>query len=77
MTLLTQPLSCVCVCVCGTSGVRQALQCSMVAPSRHFKYMDTCTSPLEKLYCLKETCDLIMKTVAASQPPGMFRCARE
>lgn len=50
-------------------GVRQALQCSMVAPSRHFKYMDTCTSPLEKLYCLKETCDLIMKTVAASQPP--------
>jgi hypothetical protein len=48
----------------------------MVAPSRHFKYMDTCTSPLEKLYCLKETCDLIMKTVAASQPPGMFCWAR-
>jgi len=50
-------------------GIRQALQCSMVSPSRQFKYLDTCMSPLEKLYCLKETCDLIMKTVATNQAP--------
>ncbi len=44
----------------------------MVEPSRKFKQIDRCHSPIEKIYCLKETSDLIMKTVANNISPGLL-----
>ncbi|KAL6046849.1 Ankyrin repeat domain-containing protein 27 [Balamuthia mandrillaris] len=51
-------------------GVREELQCSMVEPTRQFKQLEALTTPLEKLYCLKKTNDLIMKTVQAAVSPN-------